>query len=59
MDARAQDLFRFPHVRIGELREREIGLHRGKEYRAAAPLSWRCASALRPSLRWQAANFVR
>jgi hypothetical protein len=27
MDARAQDFFRFPHMRIGELRERKIGLH--------------------------------
>jgi hypothetical protein len=40
MNAGAQDLFGFLHVRVGELRQREIGLHARRIYRPAVCLSF-------------------
>jgi hypothetical protein len=37
MNAGAQDLFGFPHMRVGELRQREIGLHCQRTLKVLVP----------------------
>src|SRR5436309_8344611 len=54
MNAGAEDFFRFPHVRICKLREREIGLHA----RENIPTRYSCHFFRKPELSLESRPFV-